>query len=140
MFTDKLSIGTSTFSVEIDVDLPSTVAECLADSKLNGGSGDDYAVACYVRAHRINLQEKSGAREEVRKLLAAASSSEVKTPEFAERCRVAARRAIAAYVRGARRAPTSQPKTLTLPEQKSYSLADFQKMAAAQGFIVEVQK
>lgn len=137
MFTDKLEIGIKGFAVEVPVQLATTVADCQTIAR----GSDDYVVACFNRAHRINVQERSGARDTVRKLTAGKSSSMLKDETFVASVIKTVTDVIAKWVPGARRAPTQVTPTLKLEAKgKTISLEQLLAAAKAQGINLEVSE
>jgi hypothetical protein len=85
------------------------------------------------------LQERSGAREHVRTAIAGKDAGLLKSESFISKLVGECNEIIAKYVPGARRAVVHTPPTIKVEaNKKTFSLADFQKMAEAQGFKITV--
>lgn len=135
MFVDDLNIGVKGFSVVVRINLAESIDDCRTIAK----GSDDYVVACFNRAHRINVQERSGARETVRKLTTGKSASMLKEESFISSVRNAAMAAIGKWVPGARRAAVHEAPTIKLPAMKGKTISIEQLLAAAQAAGVKLE-
>jgi hypothetical protein len=66
-----LQIGVKDFSIEVEFSQPTT----LSDVHVAARKDEEYIVSKFVRGYRIDLQEKSGAREYVREMLKGKSAA-----------------------------------------------------------------
>lgn len=135
MFTDTLEIGTKDYSVEVPVQLAESTTDCATLSKDNS----DYVVACFNRAHRINLQERSGARDFVSKAIAGKASGVINSPEFKAQLVSDLTALLAAWVPGARRQVVREaPVVKVAAGTKSMTLEQLQAMLANAGVKLEI--
>lgn len=138
MFKDSIDVGIKgSEAIEVPIDLANDIADCM---KIAGQNGE-YVVACFNRAHRINCQERSGAREVVRKAFANKSATQIADKEFRTKLLVTLQAQIADWLEkpGIRRTVIREVPTLKIdPTKKSYSLADLQRMAEAAGIKLDV--
>lgn len=137
MFTDKLEIGVKGFSISIPIELASTEADALTIAK----QSSDYVVATFNRGHRINLQERTGARDYVRKAIAGKSPSMLKDAAFLAKLATEVQDVVAKWVPGARHQIVTAPPVLALKTEgkKSVSLEVLQAAAKAAGFTLVLE-
>lgn len=138
MFTDTIDVGIKgSEAVEVPISLANTIDDAVAISK----GSKEYVVACFNRAHRINCQERSGAREVVRKAFANKSAAQIADKGFRAKLLETLKGQIADWLEkpGVRRTVIREVPTLKIdPAKKSYSLADLEAMAAAAGIKLDV--
>lgn len=146
MKKDMLKVGTSKgeFSVEVEIDVPETLADCAVLSKANDlamffseaaepvskedGPGVAYMVAKFTRGYRIDLQE-GGARQAVAELLGGKNVSlALKDAEFMAKVKQAASDEIAGFDPAAPRARGGRkpavPQVIRLVEGKTSYTAE----------------
>lgn len=132
MYTDTLDIGVKGYCVTAKISLANTVEDCVELARGNR----EYVATCFNRAHRIKLQEASGARDLVRSAIAGKDAGLVKTPQFVGDLvkRVEALLNNFSEAPSARRATTRQPTTIVVPKgKKTFTAEEFAAMAAKAG-------
>lgn len=136
MQKDSLDIGVKGFGVSVTIDVPESDADVLKLSP-----SEAYRVACFARAHRINKQERSGAREHVRKSIAGKDAGLLKRDDF--RAQLASEcQAIVDKYNGEASTRTrivTAPATLVVPKgKKTFSAAEVAELAKQAGITLEV--
>lgn len=138
MFTDTIDVGIKGADA---VEVPIELANSIDDAKRIAKGNEEYVVAAFNRAHRINCQERSGAREVVRKAFANKSAAQIADKAFRAKLVETLKAQIADWLEkpGVRRTVIREVPTLKIdPTKRSYSLADLQKMADAAGIKLDV--
>lgn len=144
MKNDTIKVGVTTRSknapapFDYSVEVKIKRAETLADVRQLAENDEAYIVACFNRAHDINLQERSGAREAVRDLLikSGVTSEQKLTAEQKRQITAAATKCVDEYDHTEKRARTPRQTVVTLDASAMQDPAKLVETLRAQGITV----
>lgn len=130
----KVGISDPKFAVKVQIDQAETLEDV---TKLARGSVQ-YVVDCFMRGHRINLQE-SDARQTVLDMVAGKTTPERENPQFVEKVAKAVEKNLADFDPTAERKRGGRPAKPVNVEvtKKTYTVEEMQALLSAAGAKVQ---